>query len=342
MTELVSVILATRNRSASLQRALTSIQQQTYPHLEILVLNDGSTDSTSALLEEIAAHDRRLRIFRNEVSRGLASALNQLIKASRGVYLARMDDDDWAYPERIAQQVTYLDAHSLDVCGTWYRRIAGWQRSTMRPPTEPEVIQAELLFQPPLLHPSVLMRKAVFERHGGYRTDYPHAEDYELWTRLAPYCRLGNVPLVLMDYHLTANQVSRLHNASQSEAAQRIRREYLQRLGIPHDADEATRHACLRAPQPIDTLMELELAGEWLITLTCHFPEEMHRVFTRQWFMCAVRAAGLGRAAYRLWASSVLAAAEPPLRRAMLWSLCTLRLRYRSAPYRWLEPMVSG
>lgn len=342
MTELVSVILATRNRAASLQRALASIQRQTHPNLEILVLDDGSTDGTFALLEKIAAHDQRLRILRNETSLGLASALNQLIDASQGVYLARMDDDDWAYPQRLERQIAYLEAHDLDVCGSWYRRIAGWRRSTMRPPTEPEVIQAELLFQPPLLHPSVLMRKVVLERHGGYRTDYPHAEDYELWTRLAPCCRLGNVPLVLMDYRLAASQVSRQHNASQSEAAQRIRQEYLRRLGIPHDTDEATRHARLRAPQPIDTLVELELAGEWLGKLASHFPQEIRSVFSRQWFLCAVRAAGLGRTAYRLWASSALAADAPPLRRAMLWSLCTLRLRYRSAPYRWLEPLVSG
>lgn len=95
MSELVSVLLATRNRAACLGRALASIQQQTYANFEILVLDDGSSDATPALLAQSAKLDRRLRVLRNEVSSGLASALNRLIQESRGIYLARMDDDDW-------------------------------------------------------------------------------------------------------------------------------------------------------------------------------------------------------------------------------------------------------
>jgi glycosyltransferase involved in cell wall biosynthesis len=342
MTELVSVLLATRNRAESLSKALASIQKQTHPNLEILVLDDASSDATPALLARISAADPRLRVLRNEVSSGLANALNRLINESRGVYLARMDDDDWAYPQRIERQLAHMRAEQLDVCGTWYRRVAGIRRSYMRPAVSHEAICAELLFQPPLLHPSVVLRKAAIDRCGGYREDYPHAEDYELWTRLAPQCRFGNVPEILMDYTLSSRQVSNRHNDAQTRSAARIRGEYLMHLGIPCTEAEREVHALLRSPRPIDELAELEAAGMWLTRLSGYFSPNLAEVFARQWFLCAVRAAGVGPAAFDAWSASGLAKGVPARKEAMLWGLCKMRLRYRSAPYRVLEPIAGS
>ncbi len=342
MAELVTILLATRNRAALLKQALKSIQQQTHRHLEILVLDDGSSDATPELLARLVKSDARLRWFRHEHSQGLARALNCLIEKSRGEYLARMDDDDYAHPKRIERQLAYLKANRLDVCGTWYRRRAGLRRSIMRPPQDHERICAELLFQPPLLHPSVMLRRSTIERFGAYREDYPHAEDYELWTRLAPQCRFGNVPEVLMDYRLSAGQVSRQFNLEQVRSAQRIRVAYLEKLGIACREEEKALHALMRDPIPVENLEILRVYKAWLEKLAAYFPHALIDVFARQWFMCAVRAAGLGPTAYLLWSDSKLAGFTPALRKALLWALCFARLRYRSAPYRWLEPLAHG
>jgi glycosyltransferase involved in cell wall biosynthesis len=339
---LVSILLATRNRVALLRRAISSLRRQTYANLEILVLDDGSADETPKLLDHLATTDSRLRVLRNDSSSGLASALNRLIAESHGDFLARMDDDDLVYPERIERQIAYMQAHRLDVCGTWYRRFAGIRRSVMRPAIAHEAICAELLFQPPLLHPSVMLRREVIERFGGYHEDYPHAEDYELWTRLAPYCRFGNVPEVLMDYTLAARQVSQRYNTAQVASARRIRAEYLSRLAIPHTAAQREVHVRLRSPAPLDDIAELKAAGDWLLELGTHFPLPVNYVFARQWFLCAVRAAGIGQTTYRTWTASQLAKTVAHKKRVLLWSLCQLRLRYRSAPYRWLEPLAGG
>lgn len=341
MKPLISVLLPTRNRARSLIRALRSLQVQSWPALEILVLDDASHDNTSHTLERIASRDRRVRWMRRETSIGLADGLNALIAMSRGEWLARMDDDDISYPCRIERQLAWAQAQQVDVCGTWYRRRSMLGGSIARPPADEMLIRAELLFQPPLLHPSVMMRRKILELYGGYATDMPHAEDYELWTRWAPHVRFGNIPEVLIDYTLSAGQVSRQHNAAQVASAQRIRGGYLNALGIAHNAAQHDIHVHLRDPEPIESFDKLDAIEDWLLTLKTHLPEPTAPVIRRQWFLATVRAAGMGPETYRRFIVSPLATNMKSSKLAMLRSICTARLRYRSLPYRWLEPFAT-
>ena len=341
MNNLVSILMTTRNRSGLLHRSVESLCQQTYKNLEILIFNDGSTDDTAAVLANLAKIDPRIRVFQSGVSVGIATALNRLIEASRGRYLARMDDDDVAYPKRIEKQLAFMAANHLDVCGTGYRRVAGLRRSVILPPVSHQAIRAGLLFQPPLAHPTVMLRRDLIERYGGYRTDFPYAEDYELWVRLIEHGRFGNVPEVLIDYTLSPRQVSRACNIEQVQSARRVRALYLSRLGFSYDAAEAEIHVGLRDPIPIESLTALERAGEWLHKLSKLFPPDCVPVFQRQWFLCGVRAAGLGPKAFRVWRSFPLAPDITDRRRWMLWILCQSRLRYRSRAFCCLEPLVS-
>lgn len=339
MTDRVSVLLATRNRAQLVARALASLRAQTHSALEILVLDDGSSDATPQWLDRLASEEPRLRWFRREQSQGLASALNALLAWSTGRWLARMDDDDVAYPQRIERQLAHMRAEKLDVCGSGYRRVAGWRRSIARPPTEHDRILGELLFQPPLLHPSVMIRREVFERHGAYSETAPHAEDYQLWVRLMPFVRFGNCPEVLLDYTLSAAQVSRRHNAQQVETARALRVQALRQLGIPHTPEQARIHMGLRDPVAIESLAQLDEIHAWLCTLSGHLRPAARPAVQRQWFLQCVRAAGLGPAAYHAYEASPLAAATGK-QRAMLWGLCQLRLRYRSPLYDRLEPLA--
>lgn len=339
MTELVSVLLATRNRRKQLERALDSLRAQSYTALEILVMDDASTDATPEFLHRMARMEPRLRWFRREQSQGLASALNALIAQSRGTWLARMDDDDLAYSRRIEQQLAFMRAQRLDVCGTWYRRVAGWRKSIARPPVSHERILGELLFQPPLSHPSVMFHRSVFERYGVYSLRAPHAEDYELWVRLMPRVRFGNCPEVLLDYTLSNKQVSRQHNPEQIATAQDIRVNTLDQLGIPHTPEQSQIHAHLRDPKAINTPAELSEIHDWLCTLSERLEPLTRPVVQRQWFLQCVRAAGLGPPTFRAYNASPLAEKNRK-KQAMLWLLCQLRLRYRSPIYNQLEPMA--
>lgn len=339
--ELISVLLPTRNRVQQLSRALRSIQVQTWPELEILVLDDGSSDETPMLLERLSRIDRRIRWQRRDFSEGLADALNTLIACSHGRWLARMDDDDLSHPERLTKQMAWMRAHGVDVAGTWYRRRGVCAYSLVRPPCEDVKIRAELLFQPPLLHPSVIMRRDLVERVGGYPTDAPHAEDYALWVRLAPCAVFGNVPEFLFDYTLSARQVSKQCNATQVESARRVRALYMDMLGIEASAEQRSIHVHLRDPVPIDKLEALDAIEAWLWSLARQLPPDVHDVLARQWFLACVRAAGLGLAVARCYATSAFSSAQSNKRRLLLKGLCGTRLRYRGTLYRWLEPLAS-
>ncbi|ROQ90782.1 glycosyltransferase family 2 protein [Desulfosoma caldarium] len=337
---LISVMLPTRNRARMLGRAMASIQAQTWRELEILVLDDGSQDETPRLLERLSSEDRRIRWQRREVSKGLADALNTLIASSRGRWLARMDDDDWSHPQRLARQLAWMRAQKVDVAGTWYRRRSALGRSVARPPCEDSRIRMELLFQPPMLHPSVMMRRDVVERVGGYPPDAPHAEDYALWVKLAPVARFGNVPEVLFEYTLSARQVSRQYKGVQVESARRVRDAYLRQLGIVCSPEERTTHIHLRDPEPIHSPDVLDAIEAWLWTLAQQLMPEAYVVLARQWLLACVRAAGLGPWVARRFARSAFADGVSAKDRFVLTSLCHARLRYRGTLYRFLEPFA--
>ena len=105
MTELVSVILATRNRAASLQRALASIQRQTYPNLEIIVVNDCSPDECEAIIFEYMKRDGRIQYWRNKENLGVAGSRNKGVELSKGTYVAFLDSDDVWSLDKIEKQI---------------------------------------------------------------------------------------------------------------------------------------------------------------------------------------------------------------------------------------------
>jgi hypothetical protein len=255
-----------------------------------------------------------------------------------------MHDDDVALPARLQRQVTYMRQHKLDVCGTWYRRVATISGAPGRPAVGDESIKAGLLFQPPLLHPSVTMRREAFDRAGGYDPAFSRAaEDYDLWTRLAANdARFGNVPEVLMNYRLSPRQASRIHDAEQASLARDIRARYLAACGVPASAEQINVHVRVRDPVPITSLDELRAFETWLLALREHFrgKQEAAQVVARQWLFVGCRAAGLGMSCWKLWRRSPLVAAMNTTQATLLLGLCVGRVGYRSAPYRLLEPFT--
>lgn len=336
----VSVLLPTRNRAHLLRQALRSIQNQTLREIEILVLDDGSADDTPAVLAAAARADPRLRVLRNDGPGSLPTALNHLLGLARGEWVACMHDDDLCLPERLAMQLAFASEHRLDVCGSWYRRFGWLPGGVGRPPEHDEAIKTGLLFQPPILHPSVLMRFATLAGAGGYSTAYPLAEDYELWTRLAARgARFGNMPRVLLRYRVSRQQASRRFNAQQEDFAQRIRAQYLAACRIPATEPQMDLHVRVREPVPIRSLDELRAFEAWLLTLREHFrgvPVAADAV-ARQWLFVGCRAAGLGMSCWRVWKASPLAVATAGRKASLLFALCAGRVEYRSAPYRLLE-----
>src|SRR6056297_42872 len=219
----VSVLLPVYNGGAYLEAAVQSLLGQTFGDFEILTINDGSKDGSVATLERLAREDARIRVISRE-NRGLVATLNEGMARARGEYLARMDADDLALPERIARQVAFLDAHP-EVVAVGTRTLLvdaeGWP---LRPFAEQtghaEIDAAHIAGRGgAIVHPSAMIRADALRAIGGYDDRYPHAEDLDLFLRLAEIGRLANLPEILFHYRQQPHSIGHKHRDTQRESA---------------------------------------------------------------------------------------------------------------------------
>ncbi len=201
-------MLPVRDGAAFLAQAVRSILAQTLDAIEVLVVDDGSRDGSAAILAGLAAADPRLRVLRQD-RLGLVAALNRGLAEARAPYLARMDADDIAWPERLARQAAVLDsAADIALVGSACRVIGpdGVVRRTEHPPVAAAAVHAELDRRNCIIHPSVMLRRAAVLACGGYRAACLGAEDFDLWLRLRERHLLINLEAVLLDYRDHAGQ----------------------------------------------------------------------------------------------------------------------------------------
>lgn len=185
---LVSVILPCYNAMPFLPMALDSIIHQTYTNLEIICINDGSSDETPAVLEAYAKKDNRIRVIHNETNLKLIGTLNKAIGLAKGEYIARMDADDISHLERIEKLLSVLTNEKVDVvsCNSEFIDMQGKKISTafLKAITPIEIKFASYFFTP-IGHALLLARKDVFLNNIYCQDDNAlHTEDYELWTRM--------------------------------------------------------------------------------------------------------------------------------------------------------------
>jgi glycosyltransferase involved in cell wall biosynthesis len=178
---LVSVLLAVHDDARYLPGAVESVLQQTVRDLELIVVDDGSTDETSDILG--ALDDPRVVLLRNDSQLGLAASLNRALDRAKGKYVARLDADDVALPERLERQLARMT--EVAVLGTAVLDLDehGQTGTLHRNPLGPRAVRWISLFSSPFFHPTVLVdRDALGDLR--YDPSYLESEDYELWTRL--------------------------------------------------------------------------------------------------------------------------------------------------------------
>lgn len=190
----VSVVMSVYNGEAYLRQAIDSILCQSFTDFEFLVIDDGSTDQTSAILHSY--EDPRIRLLTNPKNVGLSQSLNRGLSEARGEFVARQDADDVSEPERLGRQVAFLDAHpEVALLGTWYTEIGGAQSRQRALPCDYAAIRWALLFFCPFVHSAVMWRRTLVSSSvGGYDESLRHSMDFELWARIAdsfPVANLG-------------------------------------------------------------------------------------------------------------------------------------------------------
>ena len=219
----VSVLMGIWNGAPQVLEAVASVLAQTAADLELIVVDDGSTDATPGILASF--RDPRLRVERRARG-GLTSALNAALVQARAPLVARLDADDAALPERLGRQLAFLIAHpEVGLLGTAAREVdtSGREVAIVRPPTDDVSIRRALIRRNPFVHSSVVMRRAVLEEAGGYDEAFPVAQDYDLWMRMSRVTRMANLAEPLVVRRLLAGRVSAARDTERLRAEMRVR-----------------------------------------------------------------------------------------------------------------------
>jgi len=229
---MISVVMGVYNGEKTVERAVRSVLEGSYSDIEFIAVDDGSTDGTAEILSKIAEEDSRLKIIFSKKNFGLAHALNAGLKVCRGEFVARMDADDIAHPDRLSKELRYLldtnadfvscGVNLFDENGTWGERFY------------PETVAKDTLCRyNPFVHPGLLIKKSALDAVGGYceSAEKLRCEDYDLFVRLYKDGFIGrNIPEKLLDYY-EPKDVSFRYNFKIRINEYRLRKEAVKVLG---------------------------------------------------------------------------------------------------------------
>jgi glycosyltransferase involved in cell wall biosynthesis len=291
---LVSVVMPVYNAERYVADAIRSILEQTYSHFEFIIVDDGSTDGTVKIIREFAGRDSRVRLVYLAHGGGPRSA-NAGIALAQGEFIARMDADDIAVPERFSVQLAWMQKTGVDICGSCVKRFGAEDGLIWFPETH-EAIRHELLFRVGILHPTMLIRADILKTH-----PYNENTDYEFWTRLAPIYRMGNVQQVLLKHRCHSQQSNVIYRAKFLAERSQFRRPYFYTLFPQATTDDYTAIELAAEKISAANLAQLELAGKWLARLAQTPDKFLRERMANRWLATCQRSASLGPACYRLY-----------------------------------------
>jgi glycosyltransferase involved in cell wall biosynthesis len=240
---LVSVLLSVRNDARFVGEAAASILAQTLPDLELIVVDDASTDETPRVLA--ALEDGRVVVLRNDEQLGLAASLNRGLDHATGKYVARLDADDVSLPHRLERQVARIRAEPrVAVLGTAVTDLDehGRPGRTHVMPAGARPLRWHALFSSPFFHPTVLVDRELVEAHGlRYDHEFLESEDYDLWTRLLAYAEGDNLREPLVRKRVHESQASLARSDLQESFRRRVALREIRRIAPGVDAERAWR-----------------------------------------------------------------------------------------------------
>jgi glycosyltransferase involved in cell wall biosynthesis len=243
----ISVVMSVYNGKMFLRESINSILSQSFSDFEFIIIDDGSTDGSSELLDRYSHRDGRVRII-HQTNCGLSDALNRGASIAYGKYIARMDADDISMKDRLSRQVDVMEKHpEIGAIGGAIEIINSRDNilGVRRFPTGDHMIRTSLFNGTcALCHPAVMMRTEVFLRAGGYRRVVVDAEDYDLWLRIAEHSEFANLKAPVLKYRSHLGQVS----------VQKFKRQALSALAA-RAAAEARRRGEV---DPLDHAVEID------------------------------------------------------------------------------------
>jgi len=253
MQPLISVLMPAYNAGKFIAETIQSILTQTYPHLELIVINDGSTDNTKEIV--LSFNDKRIKYIENERNLEKIATNNKGLDLASGVYIAKMDSDDVAEPNRFEKQISYLKQHpEVSIVGSWFRRMDDGRIECY--PEKDEDIKVQFLEENVLANSTAMFRAADVKRAALRYDDrfIAYAEDYKFWTEAAINgLKFSNIPEVLVNYRIHNAQATELNKHKQTTNADLIRVEYMHAVlpGLLKDSNDESIYCKLFNKLPL-------------------------------------------------------------------------------------------
>lgn len=268
---LVTIIMPVYNGEAFLREAIDSILAQTYTNWELLVMNDGSTDSSRDIAISYTS-DPRIRVIDNEKNMGIIATKNRAIDIARGKYIATLDADDIALPTRIGKQVAFMEKHKdCGLCGTLHQEIDAKGELGTRSyfPTSARDVKTYLLVANCICHSATMLR-ADLMKATQYDPEYYVAEDFELWDRVGRTHFIANLTEILTYYRVHGNNISITKKEKMFETVKKLTRRIFSDASIRFTERELEIHSDLvsytnQLNTTPDAFKEME---KWVISIT--------------------------------------------------------------------------
>jgi len=318
----VTVLMPVHNGGAFLPEAVNSILAQTFSDFEFLIIDDASTDQTVAYLQNL--REPRVRLLKSERRLQIAGALNLGLDHARGEWIARMDADDISLPERLSRQLDFLAKHpEVGLCGGRITYFGFYTGRFYGLPLSYEDVRSSALFDNPFTHPTVMMRKDLFERHGlRYDSDFCPADDYDLWVRAMNHFPAMNMDRVVLRYRTHRGSLTSMEWTDMDAHSYRIAARELKALGLDVDAETVRFHRNIGriGNSEIREIKDLQRAEKWLQRILAandqtgyYHPAALRRAVGDIWYRVCYHAKTRGFATLRCYKRSPLRILKPPV-----------------------------
>jgi glycosyltransferase involved in cell wall biosynthesis len=266
---LVSVVMPLFNAEKYVGDAVESVLSQSYTNFELIIVNDASTDKSAACVQGIV--DRRIVIVENENNLGIVASRNRGLALAKGKYIAILDSDDIALPNRLEKQVAFLEANpEYGICGSYYHVINGLGKKILsfKVPVSSADNKTFLLFNVPFCHSTIMMPTALAQSLA-YKEGFDIIEDYEIAHRISKKFKIGNLPEYTTLYRVHGNNISISKLNKMREVRRKLDAQILEDLQIYFSDNELDLHSnfingCYDYFEDEEKMEDLE---HWLIRL---------------------------------------------------------------------------
>lgn len=266
---LVTILMPVYNAELFLKRAMESILNQTYKNIEFLIIDDGSTDNSMAIIKSY--QDERIKLIENTKNQGLIYSLNTGLEMASGKYIARMDADDISHRERIQKQCAYMENHiNIGILGTFIQKENKFKLYA-NPKLNSNELKARILFNNIFNHPTIMFRNSFLkEKNISYNQERKHAEDYNLWMTAIKVTDFAILSEPLLFYENHQNQVSIVFDKEQKASLAKTHQQFFTSLGLSFTSEELEIHRRLFYQDYNFTPTFLEDVEKWLLKISAN------------------------------------------------------------------------